>query len=55
MIGGLALFSAISARGGIHPASGIFVLVLAFAGLAWFVFIKKEKEEAKTSFYILIG
>jgi len=47
MIGGLALFSAISVRGGIHPASGIFVLVLAFVGLAWLVFIKKEKEEAK--------
>ncbi|OQB95895.1 MAG: Citrate transporter [Spirochaetes bacterium ADurb.Bin110] len=47
MIGGLALFSAISARGGIHPASGIFVLVLAFVGLTWLVFAKKEKEEAK--------
>jgi len=43
----LALFSAVSAQGGIHPASGIFVFVLALVGLAWLVLAKKEKEEAK--------
>ena len=47
MIGGLALFSAVSAQGGIHPASGIFVFVLALVGLAWLVLAKNEKEEAK--------
>ncbi len=30
MIGGLALFSALSAQGGIHPASGIFWMTLVF-------------------------
>jgi len=47
MIGGLALFSALSAKGGIHPASGIFVLGLAVFGLLWLAFIKREPEEAK--------
>lgn len=46
MIGGLALFSALSATGGIHPVSGIFVLGLAVLGLVWLAWIRKEPKEA---------
>jgi Na+/H+ antiporter NhaD/arsenite permease-like protein len=47
MIGGLALFSVLSKEGGIHPASGIFVLGLAVLGLLWLAFIKKEPGRAR--------
>ncbi|MEN6500053.1 MAG: SLC13 family permease [Rectinema sp.] len=46
MIGGLALFSALSATGGIHSASGIFVLSLAVLGFVWLAWIRKEPKEA---------
>ena len=46
MIGGLALFSALSATGGIHSASGIFVLSLAVLGLVWLAWIRNEPKEA---------
>lgn len=46
MIGGLALFSALSATGGIHSASGIFVLSLGVLGLVWLAWIRKEPKEA---------
>jgi Na+/H+ antiporter NhaD/arsenite permease-like protein len=46
MIGGLALFSSLSTRGGIHPASGVFVLVLASLGLVWLAWIREEPMEA---------
>lgn len=39
MIGGLAAFSALSPEGGIHPASGAFVFVLALFGLGWLTLI----------------
>jgi Na+/H+ antiporter NhaD/arsenite permease-like protein len=47
MIAGLALFSALSKSGGIHPISGIFVLGLAVLGLVWLAFIEKEPREAQ--------
>lgn len=46
MIGGLALFSALSATGGIHSASGIFVLSLGVLGLVWLAWIRNEPKEA---------
>lgn len=46
MIAGLALVSALSSSGGIHPASGFFVLGLAALGLLWLAFIKKEPGES---------
>jgi Na+/H+ antiporter NhaD/arsenite permease-like protein len=45
MIGGLALFSAVSQRAH-HPVSGIFVLVLAALGLVWLASMRKEPKEA---------
>jgi len=47
MIGGLAVISALSTTGGIHPASGVYVFVLALAALAWLVYKQKMPKEAK--------
>ncbi len=47
MIGGLATFSALSSQGGIHPASGILVLVLGLVGLAWLAFLQKKPKDAR--------
>lgn len=47
MIAGLAGLSALSADGGIHFASGIFVVGLAGIGLGWLTWVRKEGAEAK--------
>lgn len=47
MIGGLALVSAFSAEGGIHPASGLLVMGLAVLGLGWQWGVKKDRQAAK--------
>ncbi len=45
MIGGLAAISFLSS-GGLHIGSGFFCLGLGAIGLAWYVFIRKEKPSA---------
>lgn len=47
MIAGLAGLSALSAGGGIHSASGIFVVSLAGVGLGWLGWVRKERAEAR--------
>jgi len=47
MIGGLALVSAFSAGGGIHPASGLLVMGLAVLGLGWQWGVRKDRQAAK--------
>lgn len=47
MIAGLALISALSEKGGIHPVSGVLVVALALIGLLWLAVVEKNPSEAK--------